>query len=314
MILRSSLATLASLLLSNAAWALPVLRAEISVSAPLVTVGDMFADAGDLAETALFRAPQPGTSGLVPISDIRAALARVGVEQFDPAGLDGSRVTRSAIIVDQTMLTELIARDLMARGIMEEDMSVDALFATPVQPINADAVDKPVEVISLRYLPGSGAFSARFAIAGVDQPLDVSGTIDFMVEAPHIAASLPAGTLLTAADIEMRPVSLKYVESQGTVLVDDLIGKTLLRQSRQGMMLRLADVTTPALVSKNDVVTIYYRKGPMTLTVKGQAVSSGANGAPVQVLNLMSKRVISATVIAAGAVEVGADPLAIAGL
>jgi flagella basal body P-ring formation protein FlgA len=34
----------------------------------------------------------------------------------------------------------------------------------------------------------------------------------------------------------------------------------------------------------------------------------------VQVLNLMSKRVISATAISAGAVEVSADPLAVAGL
>jgi flagella basal body P-ring formation protein FlgA len=34
----------------------------------------------------------------------------------------------------------------------------------------------------------------------------------------------------------------------------------------------------------------------------------------VQVLNLMSKRVINAAVLSAGAVEVTADPLALAGL
>jgi len=61
-------------------------------------------------------------------------------------------------------------------------------------------------------------------------------------------------------------------------------------------------------------VTIYFRQGPMTLTVKGQAITGATIGGPLQVLNLMSKRIISATAIAAGAVEVSADPLALAGL
>jgi flagella basal body P-ring formation protein FlgA len=96
--------------------------------------------------------------------------------------------------------------------------------------------------------------------------------------------------------------------------MDQVLGKALTRQSRQGMMLKSADVATPLLISKNDLVTIYYRQGPMTLTVKGQAITGAEPGAPLQVLNLMSRRVVSATALAAGAVEVDAAPLALAGL
>ena len=314
MILRSAIATLAGLLLSGAAWAAPVLKADIVVTGAIVTVGDMFDDAGAAAEQALFRAPLPGTSGIVGLADIDAALGRIGIDAFDAAGLEGIRVTRAAAIVDEAVLADLITADLTARGIVGTGMSVDALFSTPVQPISAEAVAEPASIINLRYLPGSGAFTARFAIAGIEQPLDVNGSIELMVDAPHINASLPAGTLLTAANIEMRPVPLKFVESAGVPLLADIVGKTLLRQSREGMMLRAADVAVPLLISKNDPVTIYYRKGPMTLTVKGQAVTGAASGGLVQVLNLMSKRVISATAISAGAVEVSADPLAVAGL
>ncbi|MEO8685479.1 MAG: flagella basal body P-ring formation protein FlgA, partial [Devosia sp.] len=67
-------------------------------------------------------------------------------------------------------------------------------------------------------------------------------------------------------------------------------------------------------IARNDLVTIYFRKGPMTLTVKGQAITSASMGGAVQVLNLMSKRVITARALAAGAVEVSNDPLAVAGL
>lgn len=314
MILHSAIASIASLLLVSVAWAAPVLKADIVVSAPIVTVGDMFDAAGAAAELALFRAPDLGTSGTVNITAISAALERVGIADFDSSGLDAIRVTRAATIIDEATLAALIASDLTARGIIGTGMTVDTLFSTPIQPLNAEAVAQPASVINLRYLPGSGAFTARFAIAGMAQPLNVDGTIELMIAAPHIISSLPAGTLLTANDIAMRPVPLKFVESAGVPRLEDVVGKTLLRQTREGMMLKAADVSVPLLVSKNDPVTIYFRNGPMTLTVKGQAVTSAAAGGPLQVLNLMSKRVISATAIAAGAVEVSANPLALAGL
>ncbi|WP_316355100.1 flagellar basal body P-ring formation chaperone FlgA [Devosia sp.] len=314
MILRSAITTFAALLLSGAAWAAPVLKSDIVVTAPIVTIGDMFDAAGPIAEQPLFRAPNPGTSGMVSVTDIVAALARIGIEEFETGGLDGVRVSRAAAVIDEAVLTDLITADLSARGIISKGMTVDTLFSVPVKPLNAEAVAEPASVISLRYLPGSGAFTARFAIAGIEQPLDVSGSIELMIAAPHINASLPAGTLLSADNIEMRPVPLKFVESTGVARLEDVVGKTLVRQSREGMMLKATDVSVPLLISKNDAVTIYFRNGPMTLTVKGQAVTGAAAGGLVQVINLMSKRVISATAISAGAVEVSADPLALAGL
>lgn len=314
MFVRSAIATVATLLLGNAVWAAPVLKADIVVNAPIVTVGDMFDAAGAQAEQPLFRAPNVGTSGLVSVGDIGAALARIGIEDFENSGLESVRVSRAATVIDETVLSDLITADLAARGIISAGMTVDTLFSVPVSPLSAEAVAEPASILSLRYLPGTGAFTARFAIAGIEQPLDVAGSIELMIAAPHINANLPAGTLLSAENIEMRPVPLKFVESTGVPRLEDVVGKTLLRQSRQGMMLKASDVSVPLLISKNDLVTIYFRQGPMTLTVKGQAVTGAAAGGLVQVINLMSKRVISATAISAGAVEVSAAPLALAGL
>ena len=314
MIKRSATAALLTLLLVGASFAAPILKRDITVTAGIVTVGDMFEQAGTAAESPLFRAPLPGTSGLVQLADIRSATARVGIEAFDTNGLTAVRVSRAAAIVDQSVLTELINKDLASRGIITEGMSANTIFTTPITPMNAEAVAEPASIISMRYLPGTGGFSARFAIAGLAQPVDVSGNIEMMIEAPHLRASLPAGTILGAEDIDMRPIPLRFAESTGTARLEDLVGKALNRPSRDGMVLKASDVATPLTISKNDLVTIYFRKGPMTLTVKGQAVTGGTTGAPVQVLNLMSRRVISATALAAGAVEVSNDPLALAGL
>ena len=48
--------------------------------------------------------------------------------------------------------------------------------------------------------------------------------IELLIAAPHIKASLPAGTLLSADNIEMRPVPLRFVESTGFPQLDDVVG------------------------------------------------------------------------------------------
>ncbi|MDB5527824.1 MAG: flgA [Devosia sp.] len=314
MIMRSLIAALTTALLAGSALAAPQLKAEVVVIGAVVTVGDMFDDAGLQAELPLFRAPNPGTTGSVPVAAITAAAARIGIADFEANGLQSVNVIRSASVVDEAVLTDLITRDLVSRGTIGAAVTAQAMFTVPFAPINAEATDAPATLLSLRYLPGNGAFNARFAVAGMAKPLDVSGTLDLSVEAPHLATSLPAGTVISASDIEMRPVSLRNGDTSGFADPAQLVGMQLNRQSREGMLLKPADVSTPTLIARNDLVTIYFRQGPMTLTVKGQAITNAVTGAPVQVLNLMSKRVITATAIAAGAVEVSKDPLALAGL
>src|SRR5690554_923692 len=99
--LRTTLVLLTGLWFAGAAVAAPVLRASIEVNAAVVTVGDMFDDAGPAAETALFRAPRPGTSGLVGLADIDAALTRIGIDRFEANGLNGIQVSRAATIIDE---------------------------------------------------------------------------------------------------------------------------------------------------------------------------------------------------------------------
>lgn len=311
---RFTFAIMMSALLCGTAAADPVLKADVVITGPIVTVGDMFGNADLLAEQPMFRAPRPGTTGKVPLADIQAAANRLGISSFDSDGLVAVNVSRAASVVDETVLAEVIAADLRARGILVDGMSADTRFDRTIAPINADAVEHPATVTSMRYMPGSGIFTARVTVAGVEQPLDLSGTIELMVEVPHLKSTLPAGAVLGPADVEMRRVPLRYAESVGVAAVEDLIGKALTRQSREGMLLKASDVTVPQLIGKNDLVTIYFRKGPMTLSVKGQAVTGATEGGALQVLNLMSKRVITATAIAAGAVEVSAEPLTLAGL
>ncbi|MHB1111414.1 MAG: flagellar basal body P-ring formation chaperone FlgA, partial [Devosia sp.] len=277
------------------------------------TVGDMFEDAGALAEKALFRAPLPGTTGMVSLDAVRQAAALVGLTEFENEGVARVRVARASSIVDAPILADLITQDLLARGIASGETTVQAIFDTPDLAFDAEAVAVPVQLINLRYMPGSGGFAARFVIAGKDLPVDVTGRIEMMVEAPHLAASLPAGVLLQATDIEMKLVPLKFVESTGIAELDQLVGKQLQRQSRSGLMLKASDVTDPQVVQRNSMVTVYFRSGPMTLTVKGQALNNASVGQPVQVLNPVSKKILHGVAMANGSVGI-TSTLNVAGL
>lgn len=52
----------------------------------------------------------------------------------------------------------------------------------------------------------------------------------------------------------------------------------------------------PPAVTRNSVVAIVYRKGPLTLTARGRALGQGAVGDMVRVINLDSRIAIMATV------------------
>lgn len=298
------------------AWAAPapVLKAQVGVAGPLVTIGDMFTNPGKLSGTALFRSPAPGTSGFVDIAAVRTAVAAVGFSDFNDQNVQRVRVSRLATPVDAKMLTGLIDADLKARGILSTGMTAQMQFDQVLVNLNAAATPDPVQLVNLRYMPQSGSFAARFILAGQDTPLDATGRIDLMIAAPQLVASLPAGTILQASDIEMRPIPLKFAETTGPATLDQLVGKQLRRQSRAGMTLRAVDVTEPELISRNEPVTVYLRSGPMTLTIKGTALNSASKGEQVGVLNLMSKKVLHGIARADGAVEIPLGTVTVAGL
>jgi flagella basal body P-ring formation protein FlgA len=291
----------------------PSLRAEVMVEAEVVTVGDLFAEPGAYAEQALFRAPAPGTSGIVGLSDLVAATTRIGFTGFTTNGLTAIRVARTAIALGEDDVVSLLEADLRARGIMDDAMHVTMRLTRPLPVLNAATTGEPIQLITLRYFPSSASFSARFVVAGRVEPLDLEGGLDILVDLPHLSATLPAGTVLREADIEMRPVSQRFTHTAGYTSPEDLIGMALVRQSRAGVLLKASDVTVPQVIARNELVTVYYRSGPLTLTLRARALTAAAAGQPIEVLNPISRRTLHAIAIGPGAVEITTGALTVAG-
>lgn len=302
-------------LIATAAEAAPVLKSEVTINRSIVMAGDMFEDAGLFAEKALFRAPAPGTTGLVSLEAVRAAALQIGLTEYDQDNVVNVRVERPAAIVDAAAITGLIEAELAHRGQLQPGVEVIARFdAEPY--FKADAVAVPATLGTLNYQPGAAMFTARVKVEGVDMPVDVSGRLDFMVEVPHLAVSRQSGEILGPTDIVMKRVALGFVDQTGIGSLDDLVGKQLRRNAREGMLLKAADVVEPLAVRRNTRVTVLLKTGQMTLTVIGQAMTDASAGQPVQVMNTVSRKILNGVATASGAVEIttAADLLKVAGL
>ena len=106
------------------------------------------------------------------------------------------------------------------------------------------------------------------------------------------------------------------INASGNRITPSVVGFTDKGERLVGQPAKHQQVTNP----KNTIFSIKRFMGRRHNEVESEeklvpyTVTGAAEGGPVQVLNLMSRRVISATAIAPGAVQVSAGPVALAGL
>jgi len=297
----------------TASFAAPTLKANVTVHSKIVTVGDMFEDAGMLAEKGLFRAPAPGTVGAVTLPSIKLAAQRVGIESFDAQGITHVRVERPGIAIDNEFLSHIFGQEVAARGQLRDNQEVqfapfgsyNAIFADP----NAA---NPATMLDFTFEPQTGRVAARLALAGHANPIRINGRLEILEPAAHLGRTMTKGEIIDISDIEFKSVPVRFSKTQGDLQLEDLIGKSLTRAVRGGSMIKISDLTDPVLINRNEIVTLFYQHGPLKLTVKGQALHAATEGQVVSVLNLMSKKPVQGIAAAAGTVLITNDPTRVA--
>ena len=111
------------------------------------------------------------------------------------------------------------------------------------------------------------------------------------------AKQIRAGSILTAADITTPS------DRDAMRRAFELIGREAMRTYYRGQPINEEDFQAPTLVSRNSIVQMEFSKGAMTIFAEGRALDRGGFGDRIRVMNLLSKRVVSATVSGAGNVK-----------
>jgi flagella basal body P-ring formation protein FlgA len=288
--------------------AAPVLRANVQVSSDLVRIGDIIDNAGSAAQIAIYRAPDLGTTGSLPVAQVINALRAHQVIGVDTSGLKEISVTRLARSLEGKDIEQQIARALERRNGLGDAANLSLTFDRDVQTVQLDtSVSGALQPSTIRYEPRSGRFDVSFEIANdtgsAPKRLRFTGTVVETVEAAVLARGVERNEVIKSSDvvIERRPKAEVGNDAAGR---DSAAGMQARRQLRAGQALRVADLAKPDLVTRDQNVTLIYESSGLYLTIRGKALEGGTEGDAVNVLNLQSKRTVSGIVVGRGQVSV----------
>jgi len=297
----------------------PRLRAAVSVTSDLVTIGDFFEDAGDVGKVALFRAPDIGTTG--PVSARRVVdLARAaGLPVVDTDGLVEVSVSRLGRPVEAAEIARLVATETLRRPGRTDDVGLDDLdvaFDTPLEPRQADLRSAtPVRIVSFTYVPLGGRFDALVQIdkGETTERLHLRGTVTEMASVATLSRPMSRGDIVSADDIQVERIPRARVGSLRTVVDPrEITGQQARRALRAGQPVTTGDFARPQVVARGETVTVIFRSAALQVAGRGIAQQPGAVGDLVAVLNPQSKRTVHATVTGLGRVEVSAPTTTVA--
>jgi flagellar basal body P-ring formation protein FlgA len=287
--------------------AAPVLRANVQVSSDLVRIGDVIDNAGSAGQIAIYRAPDLGTTGSLPVAQVLNTLRAHHVIGVDTRDLKEISVTRLARTLEGKDIELQVARALERRNGLGDAANLSLTFDRDPGDVRLDAgFTGGMQPTIARYDNRNGRFDVTFEIAnenGAAAKLRFTGTAIETVEAAVLARTIERNEIVKSSDVvvERRP---KAEVGADAAARDRAVGMQARRQLRAGQAIRAADLAKPDLVQRDQNVTLIYEAPGIYLTMRGKALDNGTEGDVVNVMNLQSKRTLSGTVTGRGQVSI----------
>lgn len=291
------------------AMAAPSIKADVIVNQEIVTLGDLVENAGTAGSTPIFRAPDLGTRGNVSTWRIEEAARKAGLQSLDLKGLASISVERAArtIRADHVhdVIQEAIADKLKVANINSVAVTFDE--HTPVAVVENTSKAAPV-VSRMDWNPATNRFEAVITIPDSRttqaNPIVYRGTASEMVNVAVLKRSVNRGSVISSDDFTIETQPRMKLAVDAITDVQTLNGMSAKRQISAGQHLKLSDVERSRKVNKNDMVTIMFETGGITLSTRGKAMADGALGDVVAVQNTQSKKILEGRIVGAGMVSI----------
>lgn len=116
--------------------------------------------------------------------------------------------------------------------------------------------------------------------------LPPSGALADMIVA---ARTIRAQSVITERDLEVKPGEMAGVAADPSAL----IGKEARVALYSGRPIRLADIGPPAVIDRNQIVSLIFERGGLRIVAEGRSLSRAGPGERVRVMNLASRNTVS---------------------
>jgi flagella basal body P-ring formation protein FlgA len=280
-------------------------RPFVVVDDAVVRLADLFDNPGTRGATVLGPAPAPGGRLVVEAAQLAAIARANGIAWRPVAGTERAVLERPGRALGREEMLLALRAALRAQGLDEEADLDPQPFAAPMVPERA-FVQLAVEGAVLDT--AGGRFTATLAIMAEGtqtQRLRIAGRV--VPTVPMLVASrrLAPGEVVRAQDVRLIRVPASRLRPGAAQAPEGVVGQALRRPAAADQPLLLADLAAPAAVERGQTVTMVFEVPGLVLTAQGRAMDAAARGATVAVMNLSSRTVVEAQVIAPGRVRVG---------
>lgn len=286
----------------------PRLRTNITVEAKFVTLGDLFDNAGNLADRAVFQAPEPGQSGTVRADRIEEAARDNGLQWRDTGRIGVIQVSRASMLLTTEEITRVVEISLRERLSLSPSALLAVSLRGRLQPVHLPInFAGEIVVARLDYAASTGQFRAEIAARDETSTRPLIAIYGNAVETariPVLSRDIRRGETITVADIEMIEIPRQRLSNGILHNPGRINGMAARRALSTGRPISEDDIEEPKLVHRNTLVTIVFSAPGMVMTARGRSLDDGAFGETVKVMNIRSNRIIEGIVQANGDVAV----------
>jgi flagella basal body P-ring formation protein FlgA len=295
-----------------------VVPSDNTVEGPRILLGDIAtigpdtdseadtALAGLLAEADLGPSPLPGQSLTLRRQQFESRLISSGAPVNEARWLIPDSVTLVGTGQDadpsqvRRIINDFLARTEPYASGRYEILSVTSASLPALPPGKVEYRFAPQPSSNPNYLAGT----IFFLLEGEESArIRVTAQIDLQVPALLATRDLARGHILSEEDLteSLAP----FAKAKGALTqIPQALGQTLKAGVRAGNPIHDRELEKTFMVNKGENVTIIAQSGGLKVTALGQARESGALGQTISVMNLDSRKSISARVIGPGQVEV----------
>ena len=185
---------------------IPALKANVTVTGDIVTIGDLVENAGPVADVPIFRAPDLGTTGAVATDRILDAIRPHQLIGIDTHGLAEVIVTRASRAIAAREISARIAQALAGQYGFGNARDILINFDGDVRTLQVEPnATGELQVLALSYDPRTTRFDVTFdmpeSMALQRQPARYTGTAIETVNAIAVDRPIERGEVLQASDL-----------------------------------------------------------------------------------------------------------------
>ncbi len=192
---------------------------------------------------------------------------------------------------------EQLERQAESAGLAEPRFDIAVVASRPAPPCKRALAVEPLDTRN----PARMRFAVRCPDAGGGSTQYVArASVSALVAVT--AVPVQANRVLAEDEVTLERRDITRIPD-ALAIPEDAVGRTSRRSLRAGEVLRAGQLAAPLLVKRGDQVIMLARVDGIEVSMAGEALDAGAEGAVVRVRNAGSRQVVRMRVTAPGMVE-----------